>query len=79
MLTSQGLELHVTQFAVVLKDQVWTVFKDAEVVQTYLTRSAAIEAAENLAFAAETRGEAVDLVIQDYYGAVTEKHSGRAD
>jgi len=67
----------VAQFAVVLKDQEWTVFRDAEPVRTFLTRSAAVEAAEALAFGAEEQGEPVELVIQDYYGSVAEKHSGR--
>lgn len=66
----------MAQFAVVLKDQEWTVYQDAQPVRSYLTRSAAIEAAEALAFGAEAGGEAVDLIVQDYYGSVSEKHSG---
>lgn len=66
----------MAQFAVVLKNQEWTVFKDGQALQTYLTRSAAIEAAEGLAFDAEERGDRVELVIQDYYGAVAERRSG---
>ena len=69
----------MSQFAVVMKDREWTVFKDGKAVQIYLTRSAAIEAAEAMAFAAEARGEPVELVIQDYYGAVAGKHSGGSD
>jgi hypothetical protein len=66
----------MAQFAVVLRDQEWTVFKDAAPVATFLTRSAAIEAAEAMAFEAEDQGLPVELVIQDYYGSVAGKHSG---
>lgn len=66
----------MVQFAVILKDQEWTVYKDAAPLHTYLTRSAAIEAAEAMAFQAEEDGEPVDLMIQDYLGSVAEKHSG---
>jgi hypothetical protein len=69
----------VAQFAVVMKDREWTVFKDGQAVQACLTRSAAIEAAEAMAFEAEELGEPVELVIQDYYGAVAGKHSGGPD
>lgn len=69
----------MAQLAVVMKDREWTVFRDGRPVQVCLTRSAAIEAAEALAFAAEEQGEAVELVIQDYYGAVAGKHSGGPD
>jgi hypothetical protein len=69
----------VAQFAVVMKEREWTVFKDGAPIQVCLTRSAAIEAAEALAFAAEEEGESVELVIQDYYGAVAGKHSGGQD
>ncbi len=66
----------MAQFAVVLKDQEWTVFKDGKALKTYLTRSAAIEAAEALAYGDEARGEPVELIIQDYFGAIAEKRSG---
>lgn len=68
----------MVQFAVILKNREWTVYRDAVPLTPYLTRSAAIEAAEAMAFEAEAAGEAVDLVIQDYHGAVAEKHSGDA-
>jgi hypothetical protein len=69
----------VVQFAVILKDREWTIYKDAVPLRPYLTRSAAIEAAEAMAFEAEEAGEAVDLVIQDYHGGVAERHSGDED
>jgi hypothetical protein len=66
----------MTQLAVVLKDQLWTVFKEGAPVTSGLSRSAAIELAESLAFQAEDRGEEVELLIQDYTGAVQRRLSG---
>jgi hypothetical protein len=43
------------------------------------TRSAAIELAKQLAFAAEERGDAVELLIQGYYGDVSRKLTGGND
>jgi hypothetical protein len=68
--------MRLVQFAVIMKDREWTVFRDAVPLRPFLTRSAAIEAAEALAFEAEEQGERVDLVIQDYHGSVAEKRSG---
>jgi hypothetical protein len=64
------------QFAVTLKDGEWTVFKDGAVHKTGLSRSAAKAMAEKLAFDAEAKGHAVELVIQDYTGEVTGRRSG---
>ena len=69
----------MAQFAVVLKDREWTVFKDAQALRGCLTRSAAVAAAKAMAFEAEARGETVELIIQDYYGAVSETRSGGPD
>jgi hypothetical protein len=66
----------MTQFAVTLKNGEWTVFRDGEPVTSGLSRSAAIEMAEGLAFDAEERGESVELLIQDYTGALGRKVSG---
>ncbi len=66
------------QYAVTLKEGEWTVFEDAVVMVSGLSRSAAIQMAQRLAFAAEDRGEAVELIIQDYTGAVETRWSGRA-
>ena len=63
------------QFAVTLKDGEWTVFKDAAVLKQGLSRSAAKAMAEELAFAAESEGHSVELVIQDYTGELTERRS----
>jgi len=63
------------QLAVVMKDQEWTLFENAEPVRTYLTRSAAIEAAEARAFELEEANQGVELVIQDYHGGLSEKRS----
>jgi hypothetical protein len=45
-------------------------------VERDLTRSAAIEMAKSLAFAAEERGEAVELLIQGYYGDMSRRVTG---
>lgn len=63
------------QFAVTQKDGEWTVFEDGKSLETGLSRSAAIRVAESLAFAAEEKGEAVELVIQDYSGELVERRS----
>lgn len=67
------------QYAVTLKNGEWTVFKDGSPMTSGLSRSAAIETAETLAFDAEERGEAVELLIQDYTGALDRRLSGQAD
>ena len=67
----------MTQLAVVLKEQLWTVFQEGAPITAGISRSAAIELAESLAFEAEDRGEQVELLIQDYTGAVERKLSGR--
>jgi hypothetical protein len=66
----------MVQYAVTMKDGDWTVFKDGHAVASDLSRSAAVEMAESLAFDAEEAGEPVELVIQDYTGALGARHSG---
>ena len=66
------------QFAVTLKDGEWTVFKDGVALESGMSRSAAIVRAEALAFAAESNGAAVELVIQDYTGELKQRRSGKA-
>ena len=65
----------MVQYAVTLKDGDWTVFKDGEPVYSELSRSAAVEMAEGLAFEAEEQGEAVELLIQGYTGELGAKRS----
>ncbi len=67
------------QYAVTLKDGDWTVFKDGEPLASNLSRSAAVEMAERLAFAAEDDGEKVELLIQGYTGELGRKVSGGGD
>lgn len=69
----------MVQYAVTLKDGDWTVFQDGVPIASDLTRSAAVEAAKALAFEAEERGEAVELLIQGYFGEVTTRLSGGED
>ncbi len=64
------------QFAVALKDGEWTVFRQGEALSGGLSRSAAIETARRLAFDAEARGDAVELLVQGYYGDVSRRISG---
>lgn len=66
----------MVQYAVTLKDADWTVFRDGQPLERGLSRSAAIEMAKTLAFAAEARGEGVELLIQSYYGEMSRKLTG---
>ena len=66
----------MVQYAVTLKDGDWTVFCDGAATASDLTRSAAIEMAKQLSFAAESRGETVELLIQGYYGDMSRKLTG---
>jgi hypothetical protein len=69
----------MVQYAVTLKDGDWTVFCDGEPKTRGLTRSSAIRIAMDLAFAAEERGEAVEMLIQGYYGDMSRKLTGGTD
>lgn len=69
----------MVQFAVTLKDGDWTVFKDGQPLERDMTRSAAIELAKALAFEAEERGESVELLIQGYFGELSQRFSGPSD
>ena len=64
------------QYAVTLKDGDWTVFKDGKPVASKLSRSAAVEIAEGMAYDSEELGEAVELLIQGYTGELGRKVSG---
>ncbi len=66
----------MVQYAVTLKQGDWTVFKDGEPIAHGMSRSAAVEMAEGLAFEDEERGESVELLIQDYTGELAHKVSG---
>lgn len=66
----------MVQYAVTLKDGDWTVFRDGAPMEHGMTRSAAIQLAKDLAFAAEERGEAVELLIQGYYGDMSRRLTG---
>ena len=68
----------MVQYAVTLKEGDWTVFKDGAPVASGMSRSAAVEMVEGLAFDAEERGEEVELLIQDYTGELAHKVSGGA-
>jgi len=65
------------QIAVITKDGDWSVFTDGALLEHGGSRSACIQRAEAIAFAAEERGEAVELLIQDYTGEVKTRLSGR--
>lgn len=66
----------MVQYAVTLKDGDWTVFSDGKAIEHGLSRSAAVQQAKELAFAAEERGETVELVIQGYYGDLSSRITG---
>ncbi len=69
----------MVQYAVTLKDGDWTVFCDGDAKARSPTRSAAIQMAKDLAFAAEERGDSVELLIQGYYGDLSRKLTGGMD
>jgi len=69
----------MVQYAVTLKRGDWTVFKDGEPLASNLSRSAAVEMAETLAFEAEAEGQPVELLIQGYTGELGRKCSGGDD
>ena len=66
----------MVQYAVTLKEGDWTVFKDGNPIAAGMSRSAAVQMAEGLAFDAEEEGEPVELLIQDYTGELAHKVSG---
>lgn len=66
----------MVQYAVAQKDRDWTVFRDGERLAGDLSRSAAVQMAKDLAFEAEARGEAVELLIQGYYGELSRRVTG---
>jgi len=66
----------MVQYAVTLKEGDWTVFKDGNPIASGMSRSAAVQMAEGLAFDAEDEGEPVELLIQDYTGELAHKVSG---
>lgn len=68
----------MVQYAVTLKEGDWTVFRDGKPVANGMSRSAAVEMAEGLAFESEERGEIVELLIQEYTGQLGRKVSGKA-
>ena len=69
----------MVQYAVTLKDSLWTVFCDGQAIEAGLTRSAAIQLAKDLVFAAEERGDDVELLIQSYYGEMSRRLRGGTD
>jgi hypothetical protein len=66
----------MVQYAVALKDGTWTVFSGGKAIEHGLSRSAAIQLAKDMAFAAEERGDTVELLIQGYYGDLSRKVTG---
>jgi len=66
----------MVQFAVTMKDGEWTVFRDGKAIASNLSRSAAVEMAEELAYQAEERNEPVEMLIQGYIGDLQRKLSG---
>ena len=69
----------MVQYAVAQKGGDWIVFKDGEPVARDLSRSAAVQMAQDRAFEAEARGEAVELLIQGYYGELSRRLTGSAE
>jgi galactokinase len=66
----------MVQYAVAKKGADWIVFADGHPIEGGLSRSAAIQMAKIMAFEAEERGDAVELLIQGYYGDLSRKLTG---
>jgi hypothetical protein len=58
----------MVQIAVALKNSEWTIFRNGQSLIGGLSRSRAIEDAEELAAEARAEGDEVELLIQDYIG-----------
>ena len=69
----------MVQYAVAKKGADWLVYADGRAVEEGLSRSAAIQMAKIMAFEAEERGDAVELLIQGYYGDMSRKLTGGPD
>lgn len=69
----------MVQYAVTLKDGDWTVFSDGKPIEQGVSRSAAVQMAKEMAFAAEERGDTVELLIQGYYGDLSRRVTGHAE
>ena len=67
------------QFAVARQNTDWTVYRDGAPIEEGLTRSAAIELANRLAFVAEEGGDTVETLIQSYYGEMSRKLTGATE
>jgi hypothetical protein len=69
----------MVQYAVARMGADWQVYADGQPVEQGLSRSAAIQMAKIMAFEAEERGDAVELLIQGYYGDLSRKLTGGDD
>jgi hypothetical protein len=56
------------QYAVTLKGGEWSLFRNGDVLVRGMSRSRAVERAEDLAAEAREAGEEVELLVQDYFG-----------
>jgi len=66
------------RIAVVQKGADWTVLRDGQLLAQGLSRSQAIELADNLAYDSE-ESEDVEILVQDYTGEVKARYSGPDD
>lgn len=65
----------MVQYAVALKEGEWTLFRNGEVLVRGLSRSRAVEQAEVLAADAREAGQEVELLVQDYIGALKRRRA----
>lgn len=61
------------QYAVTLKGGEWSLFRNGDVLMRGMSRSRAVERAEDLAAEAREAGEEVELLLQDYFGLLTRR------
>ncbi len=63
----------MVQFAVAMKDNDWTLFRNGEVLSQGMSRSRALERAQELAADAHEAGQDVELLVQGYFGELVSR------
>jgi hypothetical protein len=69
-------EAPMIQIAVIQQAGEWRISRDGQVMGTGVTRSAAIELAQGLAFQAAEGGQQVELLVQGLSGELAQRYLG---